>query len=359
MRILFLFSNYHQKDFTGQPGTIWAVIQKLSPLHDVHLISNSDKSNETFSDGVYQWLFKSRGDQTLQYLSRLPYFVSKVVSIKPDFIHVHGLPLIIYTALISRITGKPFVCSFNEDIALRMRWFQRAIAQCINRSKGVFVSCGYFREILIGLGVLPKLIHVSPFGLKDDFLNGTDSAIEERTDIVFVGDARKSRGFDVVAKMAKAMPERTFLALIRWVSDSGNEDIAQLSKLPNVTILRYPYSKPLRELIQSAKVVVLPFRSTSPILPPMTLAEAMALGKCVATTKLKGAEELWGNSKAIVLIDANDPDGAARSVEEFLAQDEKRSDIGRNARQLIVKLFAEQYKPFVDFYQARGNQVHA
>jgi len=350
-KILFLFSNFHQRAFTGQSGTVWQLAQSLSERFEVHVISNTDSDAEKNIEGpIHLWLFKSAGDPTPQYLLRLPRFIARIFSLKPDVIHVHGLPFIVYASLLSRVTQTPFVCSFNEDITLRPPWLQRLIARSINRSEGVFVSCEYYRGRLLKLNVRPEKIHVAPFGLKMDFLKNQLFAAAEPYDVVYVGDSRKSRGFDVVCRMAEAMPEHSFLMLIRWFMPSGKTDCEIARQLPNVKLLEYPYAKPLFELIQSAKIVALPFRSTSPILPPMTLVESMGLGKCALTTRLPGTEELCDDAKSICLVDLNDIPGLVSLARRLIRDEKERRSIGQNARQKIQSMFLEQYAPFLSFY---------
>jgi hypothetical protein len=133
-----LFSNFHQREFTGQAGTAWELAKHLSKRFDVGLISNSEFPEPAEESSVHLWVFPCQGNPTAKYLLRFPLILSHVLSWKPHRIHVHGLPFIVFAKVLGFLTRTPVTCSFNEDISLRPVLVQRAIAWCINRTAMTF-----------------------------------------------------------------------------------------------------------------------------------------------------------------------------------------------------------------------------
>jgi glycosyltransferase involved in cell wall biosynthesis len=349
-RILFLFSNFHLKDVTGQPGTIWQLIKHLPERYEAFVISNADEDRNDDSGPIHLRLFRSTNNQLLDYLSRLPYFLKSIWDINPDLIHAHGLPILVFAFLLNCFYRKPLIFSFNEDIGLRPRWLQKAIACCARKSSGIVASCEHFRKCLLDLNVPDELITVVPFGLREEFLQKPDPVTEEY-DFLYYGDASRNRGFDIVCNLADALPESTFRILIRRVDESGRVDYEKVRNLSNVTILHYPYEEDLRTMIQKARVTILPYRSTSAILPPMTLAESMALGKCVITTELVGTDQLCDDAKTVYFLDVKGMDRTIHLAKRLICQAPDRELVGLNARRRIEDVFTKQYNSFFSLYE--------
>jgi glycosyltransferase involved in cell wall biosynthesis len=154
----------------------------------------------------------------------------------------------------------------------------------------------------------------------------------------------------VVCAIAEAMPEQTFQFLIRWESDSVRADLEKVQRLSNVKIRRYPYAEKLTNLIRDARVVALPFRTTSAILPPFTVVEAMALGKCVITTDLPGMEDLVDTPPTLVMVPKGSVQDALRAAQDLFTHPSQIAEIGEEAKKKIQSAFSTQYNPFQSLY---------
>lgn len=72
----------------------------------------------------------------------------------------------------------------------------------------------------------------------------------------------------------------------------------------------------------------------------MVLAESMATGKAVVSTRSGSIPEVVG--EAGVLVPSGDPESLAQSLSDLLDNEELREDLGRRARKRVVSLYAHQ-----------------
>jgi glycosyltransferase involved in cell wall biosynthesis len=70
---------------------------------------------------------------------------------------------------------------------------------------------------------------------------------------------------------------------------------------------------------------------------PNALLEAVACEKAVAATPVGGTTEVLEHRKNGILVSVNDANILAEKIQELLDNPEKRSALGKNARQLIME----------------------
>ena len=83
-------------------------------------------------------------------------------------------------------------------------------------------------------------------------------------------------------------------------------------------------------------VIVLPFKYVFSE-PPLSVLEAMSLGKAVITTKLSTLSEIMGNDRGI-LIEPNSPRALAQAVLNLMDHPEQSASIGKNAQRFVASL---------------------
>ena len=159
--------------------------------------------------------------------------------------------------------------------------------------------------------------------------------------IFFFGKAQLLRGVDTLLaafrRVAQTLPQARLLLLLR--PDASDAKIQKLVErhphqaritLKLATLDPQPY-------LAAADVVALPFR-TALALPaqPLTLLEALALGKTVITTRLAVTQEILTHGREGLLVPPNRPDLLADQILWALRHPEEAARLGERARSKIL-----------------------
>jgi len=349
MRICYFFSNFYLFHLTGQPGIVFRLAKRAAERgEEVFIISNGLENKEFKKEGIDSLLFKGLGNLKTYFLN-LPKIINYLRKIKPDIIHAHGGLLIIYTWFINRFLGIPMVCSMCETLDIMSAFYKKLLIFCLTRIEKTFVSSKYIKNQLIENGVSPNKILVARIGVNEKFLAETKH-FRPDTDVLYFGDSRKRRGFDVIFRLAQKLPNLKFKILLRWEGKDCSYQLKQIKKLNNVVVWRYPYSESLSDMILKSKLVVLPFRWTG-VRPPLSLLESMALGKCVVTSSMEGNEEVVRNENNGVIVNCNKLDDVAFKLSLLIKNDRARENLGQKARKIIKQMYSpEEYNKILNYY---------
>jgi len=348
MKICYVFANYYLSHITGQAGLMNKLaIEAAKNQHEVSVISNDITQREFNEHNVRYVLHKGKGDY-VTYIANLFPILFHIQRLKPDVLHVHGVLYTIYICFINMLTGIPLYVTLTETLDQFDPWTLKLLIFCLNRTRGIFVTNNYLKKQLIERGINANKITVIRIGLDDRFI--TSKTYKEKDYLLFFGDAKKERGFDHILSLARYLPEQKFLVLLRFF-DRTNPMIKSMQKLHNVKILYFPYKQSLISLICQAKLVLLPFRWMS-IRPPISILEAMALGKCVITSRMPGNEELMVNGKNGYMCDFDNIDATVTLIKQIAADDKTRQDKGRKAKENIVQLYSiREYSKIFETYR--------
>lgn len=95
------------------------------------------------------------------------------------------------------------------------------------------------------------------------------------------------------------------------------------------------------------------------------MTEAMYMGKAVICTDVEGVPELVENRKTGLLIPTKDPNAAAQSLIDLLSSSEKRTELGKNARDKVRTIFeidtmiTQLEKLYLDLMQQKVKAANA
>ena len=358
MKVCYLFSNIDFGKTTGQSGVALNLIERVKKLgHEIYIISNNNKEKADLNiEGVKGFFIEGLSTFRTYFLNS--YKILKYLKkIKPDIIHVQGHLLIPFIYFLNKLVRSNIVCLLPERIDYFNRIFRYLIVSSINNIGFCFVLSQWNKRSLIQLGVSPDKILVIHIGLKDSFLDKKQARQEYEYDIFYYGDANNERGFDILYNLAKMSPNLKFKLLIRWEKEE-RKSLDELQKLNNVSVdYSCPEESILKQIILKSKLVFLPYRWMG-VLPPITLLETMALGKCVLTSNLLGDNELILDNNNVVLINPNSPtEDIKKKIELLLNNPEIIEKIGQEANKIIVKLFSssEYDKIFLFYEMIAGN----
>lgn len=221
---------------------------------------------------------------------------------------------------------------YKFEIAAACKYEQKAVA----KSDGIIAVSELDREAFI------KLYHLRPSRVLS-IENGVDveyfHAMEDvqNHNIVFVGNMgyapndQATRYFvkEIFPEILKKVPDAHFYA----VGANASDDL-KLLEANNITVTGRV--EDVRDYLKIACVVCVPLLAGSGT--KYKVLEAMACEKAVITTSF-GSEGLDVSHADNIMI-ADDGKGIIQYVTELLDQDEKRKQIGKNARKFILQYHA-------------------
>jgi glycosyltransferase involved in cell wall biosynthesis len=222
----------------------------------------------------------------------------------------------------------------------------------------VIVSNENNRENLKNCSIPSHQISVVPPGITDfdlispddgDVMNLRDSMKLDKDNfiVLYIGSPLSLRGVDTlingVSIVSKDIPSLKLVLLSRRRKNELLKEeryIKQLCVDKNIynrteVISAFLSREEVKNYIGMSDVVVLPFKlvqSDSPI----SILEAMALGKPIISTKLDGIPELLGKGKGII-INPNNPQELADALSSLYSNPPMRKDIGERAKAYMVK----------------------
>lgn len=350
MKICFFFSDIDRAEYTAQAGIALRLARKAAGNGaEVSVISNRATNIHLDAGNLSYYVFKGTGTAQTYFLN-LPAILQILRRIKPDIVHVHGALFNVFMWGINKIFGATQVASVCEILDMHPAFLRKTITFCLSRSERVIVTAQCIKNQLVADGMPPGKIKVARLGLKNEFLEKPKSAQYEN-DILFWGDAKKERGFDLIYALAQKLPQLKFKVLLRWTEPDCTQDLANLRHLKNVETLFFPYKKPLKTFISNSKIIVLPFRWMG-VRPPLSLVEAMAMGKCVVTSSMPGNEELIRHGINGFMIDFEDIEYVESLLNRLIKTPALYGEIGQQAKSYMQEMYSEdQYNAILTEYQ--------
>jgi len=270
-----------------------------------------------------------------------------------DGVFVHGALFAVFMRPIAALLRLPMMVSSCEVLDRQPPALQKVIAACFAAARAGVVTAEVIRVQLRELGVPEAKVRVVPSGVRRDFFAAADAPQSiAPCDVLFWGDSKRERGFDVVVRLAEALPHLRFRALLRWQDRNCMHELARFKALANTEALNYPYAHPLAAYLRAARLIVLPFRFIT-VRPPLSVLEAMAAGRCVVTTPMPGNEELIRHDDTGFLIDFDaHPQQGAAFIADLLVDRVRRERIERAARAHAERL-SETARVDFDAFGAR------
>ena len=142
-----------------------------------------------------------------------------------------------------------------------------------------------------------------------------------------------SRGLDVFTQAARRVHEPGVTMVIGGASGPFHEHEAAVRRSAgDIGVeVEHPGSSGV-EFLASLDVVVIPSRYEG---SPVTLFEAMALGKPIVASRIPGIAEVLETSGAGVLVPPGDPESLANAIRSLVADPARREVLGRTALQTV------------------------
>jgi len=170
------------------------------------------------------------------------------------------------------------------------------------------------------------------------------------SDILYFGDAKRERGFHHVHLLAKRLPDIKFKILMRYKFPDCEKDLQDMKDMGNINLILFATPRRIKEELKSTKLVLLPYVWMA-MRPPLTLVEAMSLGKCVITSQMGGNEELITDGFDGRMVDFYYLESVIQVIRYLLKENSVREEMGRNAKETIAKLYSQdEYRKILNGY---------
>ena len=281
------------------------------------------------------------------------YIASEVLS-APEIHHLHGHfchGAATITWFVSRITGIPFSFTAHaKDIYQKKLNPGDLLARKLAAARFVATCTGANFEHLSGLLPESRTIHTIYHGLDTGVFSPSPVTPKSATTplVVSVGRLVEKKGFAYLIEACVQLKQRglKFRCAIVGEKDEQFDVLRRMIDaldLRDRVSLRGPMPQAeLRDLYRQATMFVLPCQimddgDRDGI--PNVLAEAMATGLPVVSTRISGIPELVRDGVEGILVRQRDTDALARAMEGLLREPELRAAMGIAARERICRCF--------------------
>jgi glycosyltransferase involved in cell wall biosynthesis len=243
-----------------------------------------------------------------------------------------------------------FLCSITPQFIIKKGASIPQVREIITLSRRLemyFQGIGISKEKIrfIASGVDTKVIH--PLSTQDAFNRKTSLGFKREDRILlYFGPLSSPRGADL---LISALPEvlRNFPSTkLILLSRKSKKDFTD-SKLENLVrgqdairlVNGVLNQKMLIQYLDLADVVVLPFRFWPYNECPLTILEAMAMGKPVITTYAGSIPEIIRDGKTGILVSPTDAKWLSHAIMRLLSNEYLTNEIGRSARKSVEKFY--------------------
>jgi len=240
----------------------------------------------------------------------------------PNMVTVHGVR--------AERGFAPDLAQYAYLYTLGSRVFKKAdLVRCLTETDMVeILKYGCAKE---KVRIIPNAVDVELFR--------PNSEKEEQNLVLWVGRFVREKGLECLIEAAKKVVNNRKETIFMLVGDGPLKGkitamVDQLGLSRNVILTGVMKHDQLPEIMQKASVFAFPSLREG---MPLALLEAMACGKPVISTSLSGLKELVNHRQNGLLFPLGDSDALADSILTLLSDMHLRSELGRNARDTIVK----------------------
>lgn len=383
MRILMIGLDINPPWVEGIRNTVKSLSQNLiKHQHKIFVLTkgSGNQLNVEFIEGIkYYRIHIGCSTDSLSgvymFLAKLPIELIKIIKReKIDIIHGHSaFPIFGFIlGFVSKIIGVKSVFTLyssldNKNKAANYPMIWRIMNLSKNKWMGkilsvfvdvIVVTCNVANKSLTSIGIDKNKIKYVPVCIDSIFFKPFNRYNEIKTKlnissnkkiILFAGDITPWKGLDIFIKsisiVSKKYPNILCVIMTKGIykyEDKRKEEIDNLIKLNDIEnfiyiIGQYPN---IIEIYGISDIVVLPFVSLFSIMDtPLSLLEAMAMGKPVISTRVGGIPGILEHQKNGVVVEPNNTDELADAILYMLENEDEAKMMGVKGAKLISENF--------------------
>lgn len=290
-------------------------------------------------------------------------------TIRPDIVHTHNWSAwpepTVAAAMIPAVKTVQTFHGFIEPMPLRRRLAAKVLARMTNALTAVSASLA--REAARFCGVRVDRFQVIHNGVDCDHFQigppGKSAAPSRRrgpvtTWCASVGSLTPAKDPEVLLKAVRRLPPDIG---VMWIGDGVLSRKMQRAahKLRIADRVRWVGYRPdVKPWIQQADIIVSSSRSEA---LPLSLLEAMSMGKPVVATHVGGVPEVITNGYDGMTVPPENPTALAVAIRSLASDPKRRTLFGQRARQRITTSFsletmADRYEALYDQLCRRGRR---
>jgi glycosyltransferase involved in cell wall biosynthesis len=371
MRLPILFLDQFGT-FGGGQRVLWEILQSLDPSRFTPIVALNGKGDfrervakagfltEDLAIGNYRSGKKSMSD-SIRFLGRTLFSALRLASLvrqrNVKLLYANGPRTFACAAIAGRITGRPVIWHLHNVLpeGAELKWLicfarwvrqilacSQAVAQPLLRAKPEFTS-----KVTIVYNPIPRWVHSSR---RHGLAAPTTTCKEPRQslNVGILGRVTPFKGQLQFAEAARIVLEK-FRKAHFWIiggpAEGSAQDAAYLEEVRGL-IKHYGMEQQFSFVAHQQDVApyydlldIVVVASQGPEAFPMTVLEAMALGKPVVVSHAGGIAELVETDKTALVVPEASPEALAKGIRELLANAAKRQWLGENASTVARERF--------------------
>ena len=395
MNVTIVCEGFDRSSLRLQPWRrVYEIFRRLRANSDSVTILSDKKLGQSDEEEIDGMLIKRISHLMMALILKKRLLKETILKSNPDVVIWYGTPFSAVYLPKLRSLGKPLIWDIDSEIhtlrilsrvslgeimhphhnflwqqiatALTPRFIIRSVANSALISK-VVVPSHYLKTVLSNVGVKPEKIVVIPSTIDRDGSNclETDEALRKVKRIVgfnsedftvaYFGAPCTLRGVDTaILSMPKILTKRKDIKLVifsrRDMDGSGavygilktEEEyllklVGRLRLKEHVKVVVDMLDKnSLKQYLCASDVIVLPFKLLFSE-PPLSVFEAMNMGKIVVTTKIGALSEIVGEDRGI-LIEPKRADELAQAILDIANHPKESAYIRKKARRYASNL---------------------
>lgn len=262
---------------------------------------------------------------------------------KPDIVHSHLWLADLFTAAAVRGLDVRHVVHVHDtrpwlvDEAFLRRVRRNLTRSLLRASRATFIACseGARTYTAENLPVAAERIHVIPYGLEKSWFASTPPA-RNSTGCAFVigaaGRLQPEKGHEYLIRAVEQLQQRGVTCELRIAGGGSRvEELTALTRLLGVEsqVKFLGYVVNMRAFYDDIDVFALPSLSTEGL--PISILEAMALGKAIVASNIIGPPEEIADKISGLLVPPTDVTALADAIEHLCRNPDTREQMGRKA----------------------------
>jgi len=306
------------------------------------------------SDGRWRWWNRARNFRSGNYYGTVGREASELKRALLEYAPVVILAQFGHTALrvlpVAIEARCPVVAHFHGvDITagLSNRWYRSSLKRSILRFSSMIVVADYQRDQLIEFGAKPDSVHVIPCGVPTDVLRTKSRPPQLPCRFVFVGRFVEKKGpLHLIKAFAECAGE---VAGVRLTMVGDGPLVARARALANQLGIngQVEFTGP-----QSQEVVIGILSDSSVYVQhsitaangdkegwPVSIAEAMASGLPVVSTRHAGISAQVRENESGFLVDEGDLAGMSDRMKQLARDADLREQFGQRSREIAIRSF--------------------
>lgn len=287
---------------------------------------------------------------------------------KPQFLYQRSSQNNFSGVLLARLTGVPLVLEYNSSArwarlsGKRSSWsFVENLCDRINLNGAdvIAVVSEELKARLARAGISPVRIVVNPNGVNPEAFSDTVDASfvkallpPDRIFVGFIGIFGQWHGVLTLAESVKYVLEQEPRAHFLIIGDGvlKEEMVAILrrdSAIAAVTFTGVVAHEDAPRYLNACDILVSPHEDMADGSPffgsPTKIFEYMAMGKGIIASRVGQLGQILEDERNALLVEQRNPRDLARAIVELIRSSDKRMELGREARRIVIEMYTWQH----------------